>query len=96
VHVRFRRRAEQEVEDAARWYDIRLAGLGLRFIDEVDRVVGEIAERPTAYPSVHRDTRRALVATFPFAVYYLVRGDTVVVVAIVHVRRHPRSWHQRQ
>jgi len=95
VDVQFRLRAERDVESAAQWYEAKLAGLGRRFIDEVDRAVCEIAEHPTAYPSVHRDIRRALVATFPFALYYVVRGDTLVVIAIVHTRRRPQSWRQQ-
>lgn len=79
----------------AQWYEAKLDGLGLRFIDEVDRVLGLITELPTAYPAMHRDTRRALVPTFPFAIYYQVRSDHVVVIAIIHARRDPRSWRNR-
>ena len=92
MDVRFRPRAEQDVDDAAQWYEAKRAGLGLRFTNEVDRAVALIAERPTAFPPVHSDTRRALVATFPFAVYYQVRNSTVVIIAIIHTKRHPRSW----
>ena len=95
MRVRFRQRAGQDVERAAQWYEGRLVGLGIRFISEIHRTVGQIAERPTSYPSVHRDVRRTLVSTFPFAVYYRLRDDDVVVIAVVHTTRQPRSWRQR-
>ena len=95
MHVRFRPRAEQDVERAAQWYEGRLVGLGTRFIGEIHLTVGRIAERSTAYPTTHRDVRRALVTTFPFAIYYLLRNDDVVVIAVAHTKRHERSWLQR-
>ena len=50
MDVRFRPRAEQDVEDAAQWYEAKLDGLGLRFIDEVDRVLGLNYRAPYGVP----------------------------------------------
>jgi plasmid stabilization system protein ParE len=53
-------------------------------------------EHPEAYPVLHRDTRRVLIAErFPYAIFYRIYGDTVVVVACLHAKRDPRRWQRR-
>ena len=59
--------AEADLEQAARWYDEEQAGLGSRFLTDVDQVFGRIRERPQQFPVVSGDIRRALLQTFPYA-----------------------------
>lgn len=95
LDVRLRPEAEQDFSDAAGWYEAQRAGLGLEFLDEVLEVLSAIAEAPHRYPSVHRNTRRALIHRFPFGVYYRVEETTIVVIAILHSSRDPRRWKSR-
>jgi hypothetical protein len=39
--------------------------------------------------------RRALTKRFPYAVYFAVDGDVVVVLAVLQVSRDPAEWHRR-
>jgi len=57
--IRLRPEAEQDLDEAAIWYDKQQPGLGQRFLDEVLATFVSIAEMPRKYPSVHRATRRA-------------------------------------
>jgi len=50
---------------------------------------------PESYQVAYRDVRRAVVKRFPYAVYYRVISSRVVVTAIFHVRRDPKSWQTR-
>jgi plasmid stabilization system protein ParE len=51
---------------------------------------------PEAFPVLHRDTRRALVRhRFPYGLYFQLHGETVVVVACLHAKRHPRRLRSR-
>lgn len=95
IGVRLRREAEQDIEDAARWYEERSAGLGERFLDEVSGGFDAIADHPAAYPVVHRNVRRALIRTFPFGIYYRVEEGFVLIVAVMHASRSPRRWKER-
>ena len=72
VEVRLRPEAEQDLTDAAAWYEEQRPGLGRQLIDEAQVLLSAIAERPLAYHVVHRATRRALLRRFPFGVFYLV------------------------
>jgi plasmid stabilization system protein ParE len=69
VEVRLRPEAEQDLADAAAWYEEQRPGLGRQFLDETQVLLSAIAERPLAYHVVHRATRRALLQRFPFGVF---------------------------
>ena len=94
--VRLRPETEQDLLDAAVWYEERLAGLGPQFLDEALAAFTSIAETPLRYPAVHRNTRRALMHRFPFGVYYRIENDTIVVIALMHGSRDPRRWKIRK
>lgn len=93
--VRLRSEAEQDLGEAARWYERQLAGLGQQFLDEVLLAFRTIAEQPTMYPSAGRGARRALIRRFPFGIYYRVEKEAVVIVAVMHGSRSPRRWKRR-
>lgn len=93
--LRLRPEAEQDVEEAARWYERQRAGLGQEFIDEVLLTMRTIAERPTLYPTVHRSAHRALTRRFPFGVYFRIEEDFIIVVAVMHGSRSPYRWKTR-
>jgi plasmid stabilization system protein ParE len=87
--------AEADLEDAARWYENERAGLAERFLNDVDRVFTRIRERPLQFPAIADDIRRALLQTFPYAVYFRASDEIVVVLAILHLRRNPKVWRTR-
>lgn len=87
--------AEADLEDAARWYEDERAGLSERFLSDVDRTIARIRERPFEFPAVSGDVRRALLHTFPYAVYFRTSDEAVVVLAVLHLRRNPRVWRRR-
>lgn len=94
--VRLREEADRDLAEAALWYELQGNGLGFQFLDEVLRVLATIAEHPFTYPVVWRETRRALMNRFPFAIYFRKSGETIVVVAVMHGSRHPRNWMRRR
>ena len=87
--------AEADLEDAARWYEDERAGLAERFLSDVDRTFARIRERPLQFPTVGGDVRRALLHTFPYAVYFRASEEIVIVLAVLHLRRNPKVWRAR-
>lgn len=92
--VVFRPQAEGEALEVRQWYESRRTGLGGEFGEEVDGLVARIATNPLAFQRVHHETRRAVLARFPYAIYFRIAGDDVVVQA-VHGRQHPSRWRRR-
>lgn len=87
--------AAADIDDAYLWYETQSAGLGSEFLAAAQAVVDAIAEDPLKYPVVLRDTRRTLLKRFPYAIYFRVYGDVIVVVACMHGRRNPSRWQSR-
>jgi plasmid stabilization system protein ParE len=48
-----------------------------------------------AYEELRSGVRRALTKQFPYAVYFSVEEDTVLIVAVLHTARDPAEWQQR-
>jgi plasmid stabilization system protein ParE len=95
VEIRLRREAEDDLEDAAAWYESQRTGLGQQFLDEVLAALATIAEMPLGYAVIYRNTRRAWMRRFPFGIFYQMESDGVIVIAVIHGSRHPRRWQGR-
>jgi plasmid stabilization system protein ParE len=93
--VELRQQFEEEAAEARDWYDAQRPGLGDRFLDAVEATIDRVAELPLSFPRVDGETRWARVQRFPYAIYYQVREDYILVVAIMHSSRHPDRWRSR-
>ena len=91
----FRRAARAEFDDAADWYEQRRSGLGAAFAVAVQRVLDQIAAQPDFYPQALQDGREALVAGYPYCVYYREEPNQVVVLSVFHTARNPSIWQDR-
>ena len=92
--VYFRPEAADESIDAGEWYEARRPGLGREFADALKEVVSRIAHDPLLFPAALGEVRRAVLNRFPYAVYFRISDEDIVVLA-VHGRQDPRTWQQR-
>ena len=90
-----RPQAEAELVAARNWYNTQRAGLGHEFVDEVAEASAAIATRPLSFPKVHGEMRRAILRRFPYGVFFRTTTDEVIILGVVHGRRHPRLWRSR-
>jgi len=87
--------AAVDIEHAFNWFEEKHQGLGVQCLTAVDACLTAIANMPFAYPVVYREVRRALTKKFPYCLFYVVRGDQIIVVACLHARRNPIEWMRR-
>jgi plasmid stabilization system protein ParE len=95
MNLQFLEPARQEFTDAVAYYNQQRQGLGVEFADEVRLAIDRITEYPEAWPLVAKKTRRCRTKRFPYGIIYQIRGATLIVVAVLHLRREPRSWKSR-
>jgi plasmid stabilization system protein ParE len=93
--VRFTEAARVELVDAQYWYEAEAPGLGRRFRAEIDSAVRRIADNPRQFPTVFKTLHRARAKKFPYALFFLVEPDALLVVACFHSSRDPRHWQKR-
>ena len=82
--------AEDDLEDGYRFYEVQADGLGTYFLDTLYSDIDSLAY----FAGMHRIVlgyHRLLSKRFPFAVYYRVADDEVIVFAVLDCRRNP-SW----
>ena len=95
MNVRFLAVALAELEDAVVYYNSESPGLGYEFADEIFRTVRRAQAHPTAWQRLSLRTRRCLTNRFPYAIIYQLRKNVLLVVAVMHMHRHPASWKSR-
>jgi toxin ParE1/3/4 len=89
--------ARLEIEEAAEWYEGREPDLGVAFLEAVEALFGRIEHTPQQFAPINarEPYHRALVARFPYHVFFEILEDRVVVIAVAHERRRPGYWRSR-
>lgn len=97
--VEFRPEVEEDVAEAASWYEARQEGLGDDFIREVMRVWDRLAVDPitASRHGAMKDIRWRFPDRFPYRVIYQMDKSSshVLVLAVLHAARHDRHWKAR-
>ena len=94
MNVRLLPSALADIEKASAYYEGRAEGLGQKFVDRVLETVDRIGLNPLGYVPVIRDVRRANIRRFPYALFFKIEGDAVVI-ACLDSRRNPDLVRER-
>lgn len=96
MNYHFLAEAQDDLRDAAEYYNSRRAGLGFEFAVEVGISISRVLESPSRWPEIVPAVRKYRLDRFPYAILYRVSGaDQVEVIAVFDLRRHPDSWKSR-
>ncbi len=92
MNLRFITPASDELRQAAFYYNEKVLGLGLEFLDETDRAVERILKNPQAWRKISPNHRRCRTKRFPYALVYAIESDLIIIVSVMHLHRHPDAW----
>ena len=92
MDVKFLLSAEKEFEAAVSYYNSQSDGLGFEFAAEVKHVIQRIIDYPKAWAKISKRTRRCRTNRFPYGIIYQIRKDCILVVAVMHLHRKPKTW----
>ncbi len=95
MKVRFIAPANSELDEAVRYYDHQLPGLGYRFFQETAAAIERILFMPEAWPSMGELTRRCMLKGFPYALLYVLEKDEILITAVAHLHRDPKHYRDR-
>ena len=94
-----RPQAQDDIFEAADWYDSHRGGLGDEFIEEILAVFDELELNPLLHCRRHptKNIHWRYPKRFPYRVIYeVVENDHLVLIAaVLHAARHERTWLRR-
>ena len=82
---------EEDVSAGYTWYEGKSTGLGEEFLRSFYAASGEILPNPNIYQKVYQDFRRCLLRRFPYAIYFLISEDQIIIFGLIHCARDPRT-----
>ena len=91
--------ADANIVTATRFYNSRPGRYGAAFKKEFTAAARAIAHNPRLYPLVEdgvhgREIREYFIARFSQRVIYVMNGDDVLVVAVIHSDAREGAWHK--
>jgi hypothetical protein len=92
VTVRFLSAASIELVEAIALYEAQRTGLEYEILSDVETAIAKVIEFPTAWISLSDRVRRMLLKRFPHGWLYEIRGDELVIAAVMRLRRDPARW----
>ena len=95
MKVRFLSPANVELDEAISFYDHELPGLGFRFFQEVNSAINRICLFPEGWAKIGKRTRRCRLKSFPYAVFYFIDKNEIIVLAVANLHRNPKRYKDR-
>lgn len=87
--LRFLPEVEEDVFNGYAWYEEKAPGLGEEFMRMFHSCIAEIARNPFQYMIIEGEFRRCLMRRFPYAVYFRVNDNQIIVCGSFHCAREP-------
>lgn len=82
---------EEDVITGYVWYGEKALGLGEEFLRVFYAYAGEISHNPFLYQKVYYEYRRRLLKRFPYAIYFRMEDNEIIILGLFHCARDPRT-----
>lgn len=89
--LRFLPEVEEDVLGGHLWYEEKVYGLGEEFLRVFYACANELERNALLYQKIYGDFRRRLLRRFPYAIYFKIEDDKVIVFGLFHCARDPRK-----
>lgn len=89
--------AQQDYEEALKWYADRNLQAAENFIIAVDKALQLICEHPTRWRNEYKHHYELGVKKYPFTIIYTIQHDQklIAVSSIYHYKRNPKRKYPR-
>jgi len=93
--ITFKPEVYDDIKTAYDWYESQRVGLGEDFLLTLEESYVKITRTPKLYQDIYKLVRRKLVRRFPYGIFFVIRENTIIVLAILHTKREPQKWQER-
>ncbi|MEA3444474.1 MAG: type II toxin-antitoxin system RelE/ParE family toxin [Bacteroidota bacterium] len=95
MKVIFDELASLELNDTVEFYELKVAGLGKRFKDEIKIGIRRIRKHPYSWSKQNDEVRRYFLHKFPYKILYSIEKNYIYIIAIANCHRRPDYWINR-
>lgn len=85
--------AEHDLFESYSRYESKMSGLGERFLLNIDNALDEIRENPKLFQvRFNKNVRGYTVSNFPYLILYILKNNSINVIAVLNTNRNPANW----
>ena len=95
IRIRVSEEAHEDLSDGFWFYEAQERGLGDYFTSHLRADIEGLKVTAGIHRQVYADYHRALSRVFPYAIYYTMDSEELVVWAVVDCRRNPEWIRER-
>lgn len=90
--------AEKELQESFDWHEEQRAGLGERFLNQIEAAITTVGNNPKLFPVKVGPYRRYVVSTFPFVLVYefIPEEQLIYILHVFHASQNPEKKLRRK
>ena len=93
--ISFTKEALFDIEDIVLWYEEHRTGLSYDFELCFEAGLAEISRNPDNFQKRYKSVQVRFISRFPFGIHYVIKENSVVVIAVFHTSLSPKKWSKR-
>lgn len=90
MNCKFLYPVEIELDEAVKYYNHQLPGLGYRFYQEVSSAIERIKFMPEAWTKVGNNTRRSLLKVFLYSLLFMFDEKEILITELAHNHKNQK------
>lgn len=87
--------ASEDIKDTTAWYRDISPRLSSWFVSQLYDGFSTIRNDPDAWFNIAPRIRRYKLSNFPYFIMFYKEENTIVVFAVIHGKRNPKTWKRR-
>jgi toxin ParE1/3/4 len=87
--------ASIDIKETTTWYKNISPPLALRFASQLHNGFEKILASPNVWFNLTKRVKRYRLPDFPYLILFFKEDDYVVLFALIHEKRNPKTWRRR-
>jgi toxin ParE1/3/4 len=87
--------ASADIKEITTWFKNISPPLALRFVSQLYDGFAKIIASPNIWFNLTKRVKRYRLPGFPYLVLFFKEEDNIVIFAVIHEKRNPKTWRSR-
>jgi len=93
--ISFTKEALYDIEYIVLWYEEQRVGLSFDFELCLEAGLAEVVRNPENFQKRYKKVQIRFISRFPYGIHYVVKENTIVIIAVFHTSLSPKNWSKR-